>query len=353
MTLHRYRPEMDFTIVLPGDSIVIDEDWSILDLQDLHGTDEHPILVHPVTLRPVQIGRIRTRQNTEHVHIHGLRRLHVKPAAGCTLSQNIPLAEISGQHNLIEGCTIQSIHDSEGWQQYDWHEQARDGIKLRGWGCKAVNNRIRNVRNCIELYAKNCVAYGNIYHDYSEDGIRPLNHGQNIAYNTGGFVQLGNPDAHRDGMQCWEFHAKSPMLGDLRELAIHHNRFYNPKESPIAQGFGSFEGTVRNSYFADNIIITNHEHGLTLASGINNTIERNIIAHSDPAQKSWLMLGTNKKGLRPCFGNLVQYNLSQRHELDELACHEMSGENRLPDHVLLTILEQQIVDTIQGAGSCV
>lgn len=343
--IHTYHPYTSFPVIAPGDSLLIADDYAELVLYDLRGTPEQPIFVHPATLLPRRLGRLVIHESCEYVQVNGLHNLIICPLEPTTEQKETPLVQVEGLGNVVKGCLIQTAENVQHWQAEDWYAFARDGIQLHGQNNAAIGNLIRHVRHGIEAVGVASAILGNIYRDYCGDGLRLLNHGIEVAYNVGGFVQVGNPEEHRDNMQAWQHGASHPAEGCLRELRIHHNRFYNPPDYPEAQGGLCFDGSVENAEISHNTIITNHAHGLTLASAQGCTLIGNLIAHSDPEQQSWLMLGTRKPDHLACANNQVMDNFVQRYELPSDSC---TADSRTDVQPIGMFIAHAVLDTLEA-----
>jgi hypothetical protein len=347
--IHTYRPQAAFQALAPGDSLLIADDYAELVLHDLRGTPEQPIYVHPTTLLPHRLGRLVIHESCEYVQVNGLQNLIICPFEPLPEDKETPLVQVEGIGNVIKGCLIQTAERAEHWHAEDWQALARDGIQLHGQGNAAIGNLIRYVRHGIEAFGVESQVLGNLYRDYCGDGIRLLNHGLEVAYNMGGFVHVGNPNEHRDHMQAWQHLANSPVEGCLRELRIHHNRFYNPPDYPEAQGGLCFDGRLENAEISHNTIITNHAHGLTIASAQGCTLIGNLIAHSDPDQGSWLMLGTRKPNHPECVDNELRANLAQRYELPPNSCKSSGHDtNAQPNGMLIAHAVLDMLEALEG-----
>lgn len=346
--IHTYRPQASFQVLAPGDSLLIDDDYAELVLYDLRGTAEQPILVHPTTLLPRRLGRLVIHESCEYVQVDGLHNLIICPYEPTAAEKEIPLVQVEGVGNIVKHCLIQTTASVEHWQAEDWYALARDGIQLHGQGNAAIGNWIRHTRHCIEAFEAGSRLLGNLYRDYCGDGLRLLNHRIEVAYNVGGFVHIGNPDEHRDNMQAWQHAASHPAEGYLGELSIHHNRFYNPPDYPEAQGGLCFDGSLENSEISHNVIITNHAHGLTIASAQGCTLVGNLIAHSDPDQQSWLMLGTRKPNHPACVDNELSANLAQRYELPPNSCKPQAIANAQPAGMLIAHAVMDTLEALEG-----
>lgn len=346
--IQTYQPYASFQTLMPGDSLLIAEDYAELVLHDLRGTPEQPIFVHPATLLPRRLGRLVIHESCQYVQVNGLHNLIICPPEPSDQEKEIPLVQVEGIGNTVKGCLIQTTEEVRHWQAEDWQALARDGIQLHGQNNAAIGNLIRHVRHGIEAFGVASAMLGNIYRDYCGDGLRPLNHGIEVAYNMGGFVHVGNPKEHRDNMQAWQHAAGHPGIGCLRDLRIHHNHFYNPPDYPEAQGGLCFDGTLADSEISHNTIITNHAHGLTLASAQGCNLIGNLIAHSDPDQQSWLMLGTRKPNHQACANNQLMDNLAQRYELAADSCSPDSRTDLVPNGMLIAHAVLDILEALEG-----
>lgn len=215
-------------------------------------------------------------------------------------SADIPLVSIlGGQGNVVQWCYIHSAPSRAGWTAAQWLK-ARDGVFVTGDDCKISNNTIQNVRTGITLRGWSCDAMSNTIDGFCVDGIRLLADYTSALDNTIMHSYLGNPNNHNDAIQLWNAGASNPQEGVLNGVRIQRNRIYNRSGNGGGvrdmQGIGCFDGIIRRALIRDNVVQTDHYHGITLGVAEYCTISGNTVVgtdHNSPRQP-WIMLGTNK-----------------------------------------------------------
>ena len=215
-------------------------------------------------------------------------------------SADVPLVSVlGGQGNVVQWCYIHTAASRTGWQAAQWLK-ARDGVFVEGDDCKISNNTIHNVRTGITLRGWSCDAMSNTIDGFCVDGIRMLADYTTAADNVIMHSFMGNPNNHNDAIQLWSASAANPQEGILNGVIIQRNRIFNRSTAPGGlremQGIGCFDGVIRRALIRDNLVQTDHYHGITLGVAEYCTISGNTVIGSDPAgiRQPWIMIGTNK-----------------------------------------------------------
>ena len=310
----------------PNDVYIMDiipDDWV---LDKIQGEPNAPIIIKPLPNRIRTINALRVSDTCSYLQLNGLRHLHITGVR----DDNRPLVEVWGDQIILRQLTLDSNPEAyKHWTSEDWEAYARKGFVAKGQHISLVNNRIINTSFAIELYGESCQAVRNNILHFCGDGIRGLNNHQVIMGNLTAYAHTGNPKNHLDHIQTWNCTAPTPQLGALTGMRVRDNFCYNPPNYASCQGIGCYDGTITDSLFENNIVGTNHQHLLTLASAQNCTIRDNHLYNSMPAderglyQDAWLMLGTTKPDHPACSGNTVTNNYIPR-----LVAQEDAGECR-------------------------
>ncbi|MEN8193667.1 MAG: T9SS type A sorting domain-containing protein [Bacteroidota bacterium] len=223
----------------------------------------------------------------------------------------------SSENNVVQDCEFRSAYDTRNWSIQNWRDSVWSGIRDYGIDNITQSNHFKNVAYAITLMsqAQNAHISKNFIEIYSGDGIR--NAGANntvIEYNTVcNAVELdadhivGN---HEDGIQGW---------GDSNGLIVRGNYVYSdtgldtiPFVGPI-QGIVIFDGSTTNAVFENNVVVTEHWHGITVLGSynskyINNTVlpVPNISATQGPP---WIRIDAKKDGTSSS-GNIIRNNVA-------------------------------------------
>ncbi|MBN2137373.1 MAG: right-handed parallel beta-helix repeat-containing protein [Sedimentisphaerales bacterium] len=228
------------------------------------------------------------------------------------------LVEISDQAGdiALEKCVIFSVKDSSAWSAEDWVKKSCFGIITEGTRVRIANNHLLNVDHGISIVGEHSVVEDNIIENFSGDGIRTLgNHclcRRNIIKNC-----YDVDDNHDDGIQSWSVGEAGVGTGVVKDVIIEGNIIINysdpaQKYKGTLQGIGCFDGFYENWVIANNIVIVDHWHGITLGGARNCKIINNTVV--DINEKSpgppWILIGKHKNGAESR-GNLIRNNLAK------------------------------------------
>jgi MYXO-CTERM domain-containing protein len=285
---------------------------------------------------------INGRQNTQHVTIAAapgakarfprvlvrdssywtLRGLDVSPSYAPTYSkqtmielqsynQKGPLEEI-----VVEDCVLRSVPDVSGWSDSDWNNKAASGIGVGGTKMTIRNNKVENVNFGISVGATHSLIKGNLVKNFSGDGMRGL--GDHTVFEGNTVKNCYDVNAnHDDGFQSWTKGSDGKVgTGQVVGVVLRGNLIINyedPKQPyrGTLQGIGMFDGTFVDWVIENNVIITDHWHGITLMGAkncrvVNNTvIDLNTTSPGPP----WIRVTNHKDGTPPS-GCLVRNNLA-------------------------------------------
>jgi len=221
----------------------------------------------------------------------------------------------------IEGFDVFSVPDISKWTDKDWNEKSVDGIFAYGTSMEIVENHIKNVAFGITVSAENSKIIGNDVTNFSGDGLRGLKSynlfEKNIVKNC--YQVNGN---HADGFQSWSTGPKgTPGKGEVvgsilrRNLIINYEDENQPYRCQM-QGIGMFGGLFTDWLIENNIVITDHWHGITVQGASKVRILNNTLL--DPNNRkpgpAWITLSVSKKGQKSG-GNLVANNLATHFKL--------------------------------------
>ncbi len=223
----------------------------------------------------------------------------------------------TSSNNMVKNCEIYSAANTNSWSVQNWRDSVWSGIFDYGTNNLIVNNKLKNVAYALTALeqSNHSTFKKNIVEIFSGDGIRcagakNLTVEQNIIRNA---VEL-DPDPyvnnHEDGIQGW---------GDNVGLTIQGNYVYSntaidtiPLIAPI-QGIVIFDGSTTDAIIENNVIVTEHWHGITILGAyntkiINNTVlpVPNITATQGPP---WIRIDKKKDGTSSS-GNIVRNNLA-------------------------------------------
>jgi len=223
--------------------------------------------------------------------------------------------KLNGQYLVFENSTINYADDISGWTASNWLARTGNGISMGGTHLTIHNNTITNVDHGIHGDATDSLVSGNRIINFRGDGIRGLGDRMVYQYNTikNAYAVDGN---HDDGIQSWSVGGGGVGTGVVRDVVLRGNtiiNFENPDQplKSALQGIGLFDGMYENWVIENNIIITNHWHGITMAGAqdsrvVNNTVlDANMVSPGPP----WVRISDHKDGTHSS-GVIVRNNLS-------------------------------------------
>ncbi len=247
-----------------------------------------------------------------------------------------------GSNVKINGLKIRTTEDASSWTAADWVKKSATGISLRSAeNIEIVNCNIENIRHgiTIEYFSDNSFAVNNTVKNFSGDGARIISNNIFFAYNT-----ISNcykvDDNHDDAIQSYSRgEDNSPGTGVLRNVVIRGNLIIGITDSdnPLAgnpQGIGCFDGMFDNWTIENNVIITDHYHGISFYGFTNSEIVNNTVIDQNPENKTcpWILVTDHKNGTQSsnCIvaNNIVANSISTKgNAIAEKANYIIGKEN--------------------------
>ena len=233
----------------------------------------------------------------------------------------------------IDGFQIFSIPDEGVWTvRSDWDTKAADAVITSADRILVSHCRIRNVGYGISMTGMGSRAEYNTIDGFCGDGLRGLGDDDIFEYNLVKNARDVNDD-HRDGFQSWSVGPGGVGTGVVRNIVLRGNVIigYEDPALPFAgtlQGIGCYDGTYEGWLVENNVVITDHWHGISFYGAqnvriVNNTVlDLNSVSPGPP----WIMITDHKSGQRSqnC---VVRNNLTTALNLD--------GDSITSDHNLL------------------
>ena len=250
-------------------------------------------------------------QNSSYWNLKGfvVKPRHTNDADGKTA------VELNGQYLVFEDSTINFADDISGWTASNWLARTGNGISMGGTHLTIRNNTITNVDHGIYGGAMDSLVSGNRIINFRGDGIRGLGDRMVYEYNTikNAYEVDGN---HDDGFQSWSIGGGGVGTGVVRDVTLRGNiiiNFENP-DQPLKsnlQGIGLFDGMYENWIIENNIIITNHWHGITMTGAKDSRVVNNTVLDLDTVRPGppWIRISDHKDGTHSS-GVIVRNNLS-------------------------------------------
>jgi hypothetical protein len=271
-----------------------------------------------------------------------VRGLSVSPWHGTPNDQGaIVVVEDHGYHGpssdvVLDGLEVFTVPDERLWRTSgDWDAKAWNGITV---GADAVTVRgcsVRNVAFGIQMSGagdrvEHCTVDG-----FWGDGLRGLGDDEVFERNLVKNARQVN-DNHVDGFQSWSVGTGGVGTGVVRNVTLRGNVFLNfddPSLPHLAsmQGIGCFDGFYEGWVVENNVVATDHWHGISFYGATDVRIVNNTVldrAGGDPGPP-WIMVHAHKDG-RASTGCLVRNNLTT-----DLALDENAGGDTAEDHNLV------------------
>jgi parallel beta-helix repeat protein len=222
---------------------------------------------------------------------------------------------LNGDYLTIKNCNINYADDISGWTESDWLARTGNGITMNGSNISVLDNTITAVDHGIGSDASNSLVSGNLIANFRGDGIREL--GDDVVYENNTIKNSYNvDDNHDDGFQSWSVGSGGVGTGVVKNVVLRGNtiiNFENPNQpfKGNLQGVGLFDGMFENWIVENNLVITDHWHGISFYGAINCTIVNNTVVDNDltPSPDPWIMVTDHKNGT-PSSGVIVRNNIS-------------------------------------------
>jgi len=212
---------------------------------------------------------------------------------------------------IIDNNILVSNDESKNWSADDWNNLAFKGIISDGKNIQISNNHIKNISFGMTIYASHSNIANNIIENFSGDGIRGLGDYGTYEYNV-----IKNSfdvnDNHDDGFQSW-----SQTKDGVKGIVLRGNTIINyedPNQShrgPL-QGIGCFDGMYDSWIVENNLVVTDHWHGISFYGTKNSIIVNNTVMdiNDDEIGPPWIKIADHKNGTLS-ENNTVRNNLSQ------------------------------------------
>jgi parallel beta-helix repeat protein len=182
------------------------------------------------------------------------------------------------------------------------------------------DNVISVVDHGISNSAQFTLVSGNVIANFRGDGIRGLGDDAVYEYNI-----IKNSfdvdDNHDDGFQSWSVGPGGVGTGVVKNIVLRGNtiiNFEDPNQpyKGSMQGVGLFDGMFENWLVENNLIITDHWHGISFYGAIDCKIINNTVVDNNltPSPDPWIMVNNHKNGT-PSSGVVVRNNIATDYSL--------------------------------------
>ena len=204
--------------------------------------------------------------------------------------------------------SFSTADNTETWGPDDWVKQPHDLALASGARCTTLaDNHIFNVRNAIMLGAGHSLVQGNLIEDMDNDGIDVVTGDVVVRRNRirNGRHSPSEP-LHADGIQGWTLNGATNS-----NVVIDANWIINVDLAPdnYLQGISIFDGKWDKLTVANNLIINNTWHAISLWGVADALVVNNTIIPVRPDRASWLMIH-NSKDKTPSTHVVVRNNIA-------------------------------------------
>jgi hypothetical protein len=234
----------------------------------------------------------------------------------------------------VEDSDVFTVADASAWAAPDWVSVASSGVSVGAARVTVRRCRVRNVRFGISVSGASARIQRNLIDGFSADGLRGLGNDGLFEYNRVQNNYVNDPpDAnHDDGFQSWSVGPGGVGTGEVRGVTLRGNVFINstdpdhPLRSTM-QAIGCFDGFFVNWVVENNVVVTDHWHGISFLGMRDSRIVNNTVIDINQTRPGppWIMVAPHKDG-RPSENVVVRNNLATDFSL--------AGNNIVADHNL-------------------
>lgn len=250
-----------------------------------------------------------------------LQGVTVSPEA-CGTFRELTLVQVES-HNYsgparyieVEACTLYSVWNSAVWTIDDWNNRCSDGLSSSGRHITFRNNYLRNVNFGISMSDDSCQVIGNTVENFAGDGLRGV--ANDLLFQGNTVMNCYDVNAnHDDGFQSWADSGGTVGQGAVYRVSLIGNRIigYTDVGQPFRgtlQGIGCFDGFYDGWVIENNVIVTDHWHGITLLGARNCRIVNNTVCDLNDTSPGppWISIGDHKN-TSPSSNCIVRNNLT-------------------------------------------
>lgn len=267
-----------------------------------------------------------------------LRGLSISPSHAPPLGQTT-IVDVDN-HNFFGPAYDVELHDSDvftvadatTWSATDWVDVASSGVDVGADRVTIRGCRVRNVRFGISVGGAFARIQENLIDGFSADGLRGLGNDGLFEYNRvqNNYVEDPPDPNHDDGFQSWSVGPGGVGTGEVRNVTLRGNVFVNhvdpshPLRSSM-QAIGCFDGWFVNWVVENNVVITDHWHGIAFLGMRDSRIVNNTVIdlQSGAPGPPWIAVIPHKNG-QPSQNVVIRNNLATDYDL--------RGTNVVGDH---------------------
>lgn len=226
-----------------------------------------------------------------------------------------------------------TVADASGWGAAEWIG-ASSGIRVASDRITARGNTVRNVRFGITADGTGALISRNLIDGFSADGMRGLGDDSVYEHNRiqNCYVSAAQGDGnHDDGFQSWSVGPGGPGTGEVHNVVLRSNVIISSTDpshplTTAMQGIGCFDGLFVDWVIENNVVATDHWHGISFYGMIDSRIVNNTVIDINAVSPGppWIRV-TDSNGT-PSQNVVVRNNLATDYSL--------GGTDILVDHNL-------------------
>lgn len=200
---------------------------------------------------------------------------------------------------ILVDSSVSTTDDTSGWSDMDWVKKPYEGGLITGATCVTISrNLFYNLRNAIYIDGNKTLVENNRINNFGNDAIDIVASDLVIRNNT---ITNGrntkSETLHADGIQGW---TGKNMTN--RNVVIDGNTIIKTGDSKVSylQGITIFDGEWDGLTISNNVVVTNHWHGISVYGATNAQILNNTVVAYDPVNyPTWIVLKKGKEGKSP------------------------------------------------------
>ena len=205
----------------------------------------------------------------------------------------------------VQNCKVESNKSTANWNEANWKEKAGNGIKCQAPYCSIQGNLIRNIFHGIKTENNNIRVKYNTVDRFSGDAIRNTGSNNSFVFNLMKNATIDDyydPDGNHDDLfQSWTFDKPIENIELKNNIAISCLEPDLPLKAKVVQGLVCFDGFEKNWTIENNLVVTDHPHGIALYGADNcrithNTVLKNPLRLFYFESEPWIMVNKHKDG---------------------------------------------------------
>lgn len=206
-------------------------------------------------------------------------------------------------HNLWRGPSeniifingsVSTANDTRGWSDMDWITKPFKIGMHSGATCVTISgNHFFNLRDALTIDGDHSLVEGNEIDNFGNDAIDLIASNVIVRNNTiTNARHTPSEPLHADGIQGW---TREGAIN--KNVVIEKNWIINTGATHNLQGITIFDGKWEGLIISNNVVVTNHWHGIAISGIKHAKIINNTVVPSDPKKhQTWITVGKGKDG---------------------------------------------------------